>query len=159
VSRTDWLISLHVLAAFALVAGYVLFGVMIAWSWRREKPAEMVRLTGISRTGNALVGVGAIGTLLLGIWLAIEIDAYSILDGWIVAALVLWAIAMETGRRSGALYARAGTRAGELSAAGEEGPSPELRAILRDRRALMWQTLSSLAVLVLLWDMIYKPGA
>ena len=158
-SRYDWILSLHVLGAFALIAGYVLFGVMIAWSWRRETPAEMLRLTVISRTGNVLMWIGAIGTLLLGIWLAIDVDGYSILDGWILAALVLWAVAMETGRRSGALYARAGTRAGELSAAGQEGPSTELREILRDRRALMWQALSTLAVLLLLYDMIYKPGA
>ncbi len=158
-SRYDWLLSLHVLAAFSLVAAYVLYGVMIAWSWRRETPAEMLRLTGISRTGNVLMWIGSIGTLGLGIWLALDVDGYSILDGWILAAIVLWALAMETGRRSGTLYARAGTRAAELSAAGQEGPSTELGEILRDRRALMWQALSSLAVLVLLWDMIYKPGA
>jgi Predicted integral membrane protein (DUF2269) len=159
VSRYDWLVSLHVLAAFALVAGYVLYGVMIAWSWRRETPADMLRLTAVSRAGNALVWVGALGTLLLGIWLALDVDGYSLLDGWILAALVLWAIAMETGRRSGTLYARAATRAGELAAADDEGPSTELRTIVRDRRALMWQALSSLAVLLLLYDMIYKPGA
>ena len=158
-SRYDWLLSLHVLAAFSLVAAYVLYGVMIAWSWRRETPAEMLRLTGISRTGNVLMWIGSIGTLGLGIWLALDVDGYSILDGWILGAIVLWALAMETGRRSGTLYARAGTRAAELSAAGQEGPSTELGEILRDRRALMWQALSSLAVLVLLWDMIYKPGA
>ncbi len=158
-SRYDWLVSLHVLAAFSLVSAYVLYAVMIAWSWRRETPAEMLRLTGITRAGNVLMWIGALGTLLLGIWLALDVDGYSLLDGWIVAALVLWAIAMETGRRSGTLYARATTRAGELTAAGEEGPSTELREILRDRRALMWQTLSSLAVLLLLYDMIYKPGA
>ena len=158
-SRYDWILSLHVLAAFSLVAAYVLYGVMIAWSWRRETPAEMLRLTGISRTGNVLMWIGSIGTLGLGIWLALDVDGYSILDGWILGAIVLWALAMETGRRSGTLYARAGTRAAELSAAGQEGPSTELGEILRDRRALMWQALSSLAVLVLLWDMIYKPGA
>ena len=158
-SRYDWILSLHVLAAFSLVTAYVLYGVMIAWSWRRETPAEMLRLTGISRTGNVLMWVGSIGTLGLGIWLALDVDGYSILDGWILGAIVLWALAMETGRRSGTLYARAGTRAAELSAAGQEGPSTELGEILRDRRALMWQALSSVAVLVLLWDMIYKPGA
>ena len=158
-SRYDWLLSLHVLAAFSLVAAYVVYATMIAWSWRRESPAEMLRLNGITRTTNALMWVGSIGTLALGIWLALDVDGYSLLDGWIIAAFVLWAVAMETGRRSGTLYARAGTRAAELSAAGEEGPSTELREILRDRRALMWQALSSVAVLVLLWDMIYKPGA
>lgn len=158
-SRYDWILSLHVLAAFSLVAAYVLYATLIAWSWRRETPAEMLRITGISRTGNALMWVGSIGTLLLGIWLALDVEGYSLLDEWIILAFVLWAVAMETGRRSGTLYARAGTRAAELSAAGEEGPSTELREILRDRRALMWQTLSTVAVLVLLWDMIYKPGA
>ena len=158
-SRYDWLVSLHVLAAFSLVAAYVVYAVLIAWSWPRETPAEMLRLTAVTRAANVLMWTGSLGTLLLGVWLALDVEGYSLLDGWIVAALVLWAIAMETGRRSGTLYARATTRAGELAAAGDEGPSTELREILRDRRALMWQTLSSLAVLLLLYDMIYKPGA
>jgi hypothetical protein len=155
----DWLLALHVLSAFALVAAYVTFAVLIAWSWNRPIPSAMVRVSGVSRFGTILAGIGGFGTLLLGIWLAIDHDDYQLWDAWIVAALVLWAIATETGRRSGRVYARAGTRGAELAAAGNDAPDSELAATLRDRTALTLQAVSSLLVLLLLLDMIYKPGA
>ena len=50
--------------------------------------------------------------------------------------------------------------AGRLSSEGRgEEPSVELRTLLQDRRAIMLQALSSLGVLLILIDMIYKPGA
>src|SRR5829696_10590963 len=49
---------------------------------------------------NVLWGVGGLGTLILGIWLALYVDGYEIWDGWIIAAIVLWAASAETGRRS-----------------------------------------------------------
>ena len=60
------------------------------------------------------IGIGSIGVLVLGVWLAIDADAYQVWDGWVIAALVLWAIAVETGRRSGVIYTRRRQRAGEL---------------------------------------------
>jgi hypothetical protein len=152
----DWLLALHVLAGFMLVAAYVLFVFLIAWSWRRDTPGAMLRLTGI---GNVLVGIGAMATLILGIWLAIDSDQYQVWDGWVIAALVLWAIALETGRRTGAHYAKARTRAAERAGAGADVSDPELGAILRDRGALALQAVSAVAVLLLIVDMIYKPGA
>src|SRR5215211_4657193 len=49
---------------------------------------------------NVMWGVGGLGTLILGIWLALYVDGYEIWDGWIIAAIVLWAIATELGRRA-----------------------------------------------------------
>ena len=37
--------------------------------------------------------------LLLGIWLALEVDSYELWDGWIIAAIVLWLIASAAGGR------------------------------------------------------------
>ncbi|MBA3384582.1 MAG: hypothetical protein H0T20_08015 [Actinobacteria bacterium] len=107
-----------------------------------------------------LVIVGTLSTLVFGIWLAIERDEYKVWDGWIIAALVLWAIAAETGRRGGVPYMEARKLAERLAAEGRaEEPSPELRAKLKDRNGMILNGLSSLAVLLLLIDMIYKPGA
>ena len=50
--------------------------------------------------GNALWNVGGLGTLVLGIWLALYVDGYEIWDGWIITAIVLFAIATELGRRA-----------------------------------------------------------
>jgi hypothetical protein len=158
-SLHDWLLFLHVLAAFILVAAEVLFTFLIAWLWKRDVPSDIARVSGISRLGNALVGVGAGGVLVLGIVLAFEADSYAIWDAWIVAAIVLWLVWAELGRRTGKVYDAAGARARALVDEGRDEPNPELGAMFRSRAGL-WLHLSTLVVvLLLLLDMIYKPGA
>lgn len=155
----DWLLALHVLAAFALVAALVLFSVVIAFGRRTDTPASTVRLFRVSRGGDALFAVGAIGTIVFGIWLAVRVEDYSLLDFWIVGAIVLWALLMETGRRTGKHYNEARDYARELVAAGETGPSAELNAKLRTRSGLQFQVASCVLAFLLLVDMIWKPGA
>ena len=78
-----------------------------------------------------LIGVGSLVTLGLGIWLADDVG-YGLGDGWVIAAIVLWAL-------SGALAAPAGTtlrHARELAeqlAADGDRPSEELRRAVGDR--------------------------
>jgi hypothetical protein len=50
-------------------------------------------------------------------------------------------------------------KARELQTAGESGPNPELLALNRTQSGLVLQSLSSLVVLLILIDMIWKPGA
>ena len=57
-----------------------------------------------------IVAVGSLGTIVFGVWLAISLDAYQVWDGWVLAAIVLWAIAVEVGRRGGTGYGAAGKR-------------------------------------------------
>jgi hypothetical protein len=97
--------------------------------------------------------------LLLGIWLAIDADAYHVWDGWVIAAIVLWAVSAETGRRGGLNYTEAEKQAKRLVAEGRNDPSPELVALLRDRNAAMLSAVSTIAVLLILVDMLWKPGA
>jgi uncharacterized membrane protein len=159
VSLYDWLLFLHVLSAFALVSAGVLFTFLIAALWKRDLPSDIARVSGISRFGTVLVGIGSIGVLIFGVWLAFEADSYAIWDGWIVAALILWVVVNELGRRVGKAYDAVGARARALVAEGRDAPSPELGAMFRSRKAL-WLHVSSLAVVVLLLlDMFFKPGA
>jgi hypothetical protein len=158
-SLNDWLLFLHVLAAFILVAAEVLFTFLIAWLWKRDVPSDIARVSGLSRFGNVLVGVGAGGVLILGIVLAFEADSYAIWDPWIVAAIVLWVAWAELGRRTGKVYDAAGARARTLVDEGRNEPNPELGAMFRSRPGL-WYHLGSIGVLLLLLlDMIFKPGA
>ena len=155
----DWLLALHVLSAFSLVAALVLFSVVIAFGWSRDRPSEVLRLFRAARVGDALFAIGAIGSIVFGIWLAIEVDAYSILDAWVIAALVLWAVLMETGRREGNLYNRARDRARELGAESGDAGSGELRELQRSQPALLFHAASCVLAFLLLLDMIWKPGA
>jgi hypothetical protein len=50
-------------------------------------------------------------------------------------------------------------KAKELRAAGQTGASPELLAVNRTTRGVVLHLLVSVAVLLLLIDMIWKPGA
>ena len=47
----------------------------------------------------------------------------------------------------------------ELQEAGQTGPNAELLALNRTSRGLLLQTLTSLVVLLIILDMIWKPWA
>jgi uncharacterized membrane protein len=159
VSFDDWMLALHVLSAFAYVAGMILFWVLIVAGWRTDTPEGTMRLEPAVKVGNAAVGIGAGGTIILGIWLAFSVGGYDIWDGWIIAAIVLWLIAAELGRRTGAAYTQGMTKAQELQAAGQTGPSTELLALNRTSNGLVFHALASVTVLLILIIMIWKPGA
>jgi uncharacterized membrane protein len=159
VSFDDWVLALHVLAAFSLVAGIVLFWVLVVVGRRIDTPADTLRLSPIAKVGNATVGAGMGGTIVFGVWLAFSVGGYDIWDGWIIAALVLWLVGAELGRRTGAAYMQAPVKAQELESAGQSGPNAELLALNRTSTGLLIHTLTSLVVLAIIILMIWKPGA
>jgi hypothetical protein len=129
VSRYDWLLFLHLIGAFAAVGSVVVFSVLLLGG-DRVAGAQLTFL------GRRLWDVGGLLTLVFGIWLALDVDGYGLLDGWILSALVLWAVAAGTGIRVGMAYdAGTGERARPLYA------------------------VMTIAVLALLVVMVYKPGA
>ena len=113
----DFILFLHVLSAFMLAATVVMSSAVVLGA---ATPDRTIRLS------NLLWDIGGIGTLVFGIWLAI--DEYDIFDGWIIAGIVLWAIATEFGRRA------------------REDLTP-------------WHWLRAAVVVLLLIDMVFKPGA
>jgi hypothetical protein len=127
VSRYDWLLFLHLIGAFAAVGSAVVFSVLLLGA-DRVAGAELTFLA------RRLWDVGGLLTLVFGIWLAL--DDYGIGDGWILTALVLWAIAAGAGIR--------------LGMAMEEGGGERVRPLY---------AVMTIAVLALLVVMIYKPGA
>jgi hypothetical protein len=89
VSSAAWLLSLHVLAAFAV--GAPLTALLIASvALRATDPAHGRALAGIMRISSTMFRAGVAATLVFGLWLVFTRDAYSLLDGWVIAALVLW---------------------------------------------------------------------
>lgn len=154
----DWILALHLLSAFALVGAQVVFWIMIVALWRTDSTRRVDSLMRVSQVGTVMVGVGALGTIVFGVWLAISQDAYEVWDGWVIAAIVLWAIAVELGRRGGAGYGAAGMEAGKLAASGIE-TSPEVAATFGASRAFWLHSASTVLVLLILIDMIWKPGA
>jgi hypothetical protein len=133
----DTLLFLHVLAAFALVVTVVIFSAFVLGArgdWR------------ILSVGNVMWAIGGLGTIVFGVWLAIYVEGYDLLDGWVIAAIVLWVIASGLGGRVQAAF-------GEAFSAREGGV-----AIALPSQAVMLHWLRTLAVVLLLIDMVYKPG-
>ncbi len=158
-SLDEWALALHVLSAFAFVGGIVLFWVLIIAGRTADTPDDTLRMEPVAKVGNVAVGVGAGGTLLLGIFLALSYGDYNLWDGWIIAAIVLWIAAAAAGSRTGAEYMKPLLKARELSEAGQTGSNPELLALNRTQRGVALHAVSSLIALALLVVMIWKPGA
>jgi uncharacterized membrane protein len=158
-SLDQWVLALHVLSAFAFVAGVVLFWVLIVAVRKTDTPEGTTRMEPIVKVGNASIGIGAGGTIIFGIWLAFSVGGYDIWDGWIIAAIVLWLATGAVGQRTGQAYLQGMNKARELHKAGQTGPNADLLALNRTQNGVVLHTVATLLLLLLLIDMIWKPGA
>ena len=155
---SDWLLALHLLAAFALVAALVLYTAVMVANWGADRPQRASAYFRLAAVGGPLVGAGAGLALLFGIALAIDLDAYHPWDVWILASIALWAIGSATGSRVGAHYTGAQELVERRAAEGDE-PSAELAAQLSDRKARTLHAITLFAFTAVLVLMIFKPGA
>ena len=154
----DWVLALHLISAVSLVGAVTMFSVMIAALWRTDDPAAVTSFMRVGLVGNVLVTVGSLGTVVFGVWLAIALDAYQLWDGWVLAALILWAIATGVGQQAGNGYRARSEMAAQLVSSGSPR-SPELAAAMGVSRAFWLHCLSTVLILLILVDMIWKPGA
>jgi hypothetical protein len=128
----DWLLFLHLVAGFMLAVTVVMYSAVAM---------------GATLGGRGLFvadrcwDVGGLGTLILGVWLALHLDQYEIWDGWIIGAIVLWLVATGLGEN-----------VRKRLAEGESG-GVTTGAVT----TMHW--LRTLAVIGLLVLMIWKPGA
>ena len=154
----DWILALHLLSAFALVGAEVVFSIMIVALWRSDSPARVASTMPLARVGTVLVMAGITGTIVFGVWLAISRDEYQLWDGWVIAALVLWAIGGFLGQKSGEGYQAGGELGAKLTAEGVTS-SPELVETFGASRAFWLHWATVLVVVLIIVDMIWKPGA
>ena len=129
-SLYEWLLFLHLLAAFLLVAGLAAYGAVVLGA------GDAAVARALTSPATVLWSAGGLGVLLFGIALALEVDSYQLWDGWIIAAVVLWLVASAAG----------GRLARELREGGRGSP----------RLLFAVMAITSFALLI---DMVYKPGA
>jgi len=134
------LLFLHVLSAFVMVTAVGMY-VAIAVAVRGERHAAPA--LALAPVAGLLWAVGGLAVIVFGIWLALHVGQYSLTDGWIIAAIVLWVIGSGLGGRISAGYRRARADGG----------------MSLDSATLTLTLLLVLTVVVILIDMIYKPGA
>ena len=121
----DWLLFFHLIAGFLLGVTVVIYS------------AVALGATAPGRTlfvADRCWDVGGLGTLILGIWLALHLDEYGLFDGWILGAIALWLVATGLGQ---SIQRR--TASGEAAA------------------GMHW--IRTIVIIGLLVLMIWKPGA
>jgi hypothetical protein len=123
----DWLLFLHLVAAFLLAATIVMYSAVALGA---AAPGRTLFIA------DRCWDVGGLGTLIFGIWLALNLDQYDFFDGWILGALALWFVATGLGQTVQRRMA-----SGDTSAIA----------------AMHW--IRTLVVIGLLVLMVWKPGA
>ena len=133
------LLFLHVTSAFTMVTAAGLF-LAIALAQRSNRhSATALRL---APAAAILWPIGSLLAIVFGVWLALHDSQYSLGDGWIIAAIVLWVIGGAIGGRLGSGYRK-------VTASGAAA----------DPSALVLNLALVVTLVVILIDMIYKPGA
>ena len=123
----DWLLFFHLLAAFLLFVTLVTYTAMALGAVAGGRAVFVA---------DRCWDVGGLGTLVLGIWLALYLDEYDFFDGWILGAIALWFVATGLGQSTQRRVAADATA-----------------------RIATMHWLRTLAVLGLLVLMVWKPGA
>jgi hypothetical protein len=123
----------HTLLFFHLIAAFLLAVTVVMYSAVALGATSSPRMLFVA---DRCWDVGGLGTLIFGIWLALNLDEYDFFDGWILLALALWFVATGLGQ---SVQRRIG--------------SEDARAVT----AMHW--IRTIVVLALLVTMIWKPGA
>lgn len=147
------MLSFHLLSAFAVAAALVLFSVMV-YSGRRMTTLEETRLLfRVGPLGTVLIAAGIGLTFVFGVILAVHSNTFNIWDGWVIAGIVLWAAFAAVGQRTGKYY----TDVQKLVE--KDGTEAEALALLRAPTGAMLHVATVGLFVLILLDMIFKPGA
>ncbi|HEX6654498.1 MAG TPA: hypothetical protein VF072_17250 [Thermoleophilaceae bacterium] len=123
----------HTLLFFHLIAAFLLAVTIVMYSAVALGATSSPRMLFVA---DRCWDVGGLGTLIFGIWLALNLDQYDFFDFWILFALALWLVATGLGQ---SVQRRIG---------GED-----VSAVY----ALHW--IRTIVVIALLVTMVWKPGA
>jgi uncharacterized membrane protein len=149
------LLFFHLLGAVSFFAGGAVVGTLQLAAIRRERPSEVYALLRLAPVGAALVGVGALLTLVFGIALA-EHEGFGLSPAWIQAALGLWVASMAVGGYGGRTTRHARHLAQRLAAEGDV-PSAELHDLVAARVPLAASLASGLMLIAILALMVWQP--
>lgn len=153
---TNLALFLHIAGVLLFVSGVVVAGVGFESARRRQRPAEIALLLGMTRWGVALVAAGGLLLLACGLWLVGLEDDVGFGTGWIDAAIALFVAAMVLGGLAGQRPKRARKLATRLAGEGEEA-SPSLRALLDDPLSRAANYVSAALIVAILALMVFKP--
>ena len=157
VTSYQWLLGLHVVAAFLFLSGGVMVGLVHLAAVRSGRPSRIALLLGLTRIGVVAVVAGALGSLALGLALVEHLPYREVGDTWLALSLLLWTASIVMGGVGGR-SARKTRYLAETLAADRDESSPELDRALADPVAFALNYGSVLAALAVLALMIWKPA-
>jgi uncharacterized membrane protein len=157
-TRIDWLLLFHLIGALLFFGGACVATVGQVEAMRRRRPSEVALLLGTARLGVALVGLGALMTLVFGSAIVARSGGWSFDETWIGAAYALWLASMVVGAIGGRPARKARELAERLAAEGD-APSAELDRAVRDPLSLVLSLASGAILLALVVLMVWKPGS
>jgi uncharacterized membrane protein len=156
VTTYQWLLGLHVVVAMLFLGGAFAAGLVHAAATRASRPSETATLLRLTRPGVLVVGVGAVGSLALGLALVDHLSYRSIGDTWVALAIALWVVSMVLGAIGGRSARHARYLAERLAREGDR-PSDELRRALTAPVTVVVNYASFIVAVAILALMIWKP--
>jgi uncharacterized membrane protein len=151
----DIALFLHLLGVLLFVSGIVLAGVGFESARRRDRPAEIVLLLGVTRVGVVLAAIGGVVVGVFGLWL-VRLGRFGYGSGWVDASIGLFALALALGGVGGQRPKRARRLARRLIA-DRASADDDLRDLLNDRGSRRANYAAAVLVVAILALMVFKP--
>lgn len=157
-SFEDWIFALHVTMGALLVGSLVMSWIVVVSLLRVDTPETTLSLHRVELVATGAILIGLLGTISLGIWTAILRIEFHPWDRWVTAAYALWLVAAALLWRSFGEFEKPARKAKALLATSRKGPDADLLALNRTSRGLVLRALASLAIVLIVVDMLWKPG-
>jgi uncharacterized membrane protein len=147
----EWLLFVHVIAAMIWVGGVLVLGAFAAMVLRGGDASMIGRFVGILRLVGPIVLAPAPATVLaFGVWMVLKSETWSFDQLWVSLAFGLLIVAFAFGA---AFQSRAAIAAARASSRGDgDEAAQHLRRWARGCGLIL------LVLLVVTWDMVFKPG-
>ncbi len=146
----EWLKWIHVLAAIVWLGGALITQLYVL----RLKNAEPAHRLGFARdlvfAGQRIYAPAAAVALTAGVWMVLDRPAYAFEQTWIVIGIA--GLLIAAGIATGYIVPQTKKAIGFM----ESGQGPQAGAVIK--KVGISARLGTLVLLVVLWDMIFKPG-
>jgi putative membrane protein len=149
----SWLVLFHIVAAMLWIGGSVALNVLGARARASADPSSRIEFVrSLGYVGPRVLAPSVVAVVVLGVWMVLSNEAWSFSQPWIVAGLALWLASLLFG---GAYLGRVGIQL-QRSVDADGGDAPETRRLLD--RWILGSRVLLLILLVVAWDMVFKPG-
>jgi uncharacterized membrane protein len=151
----DTLKFLHIVAAMTWLGSGIYAQVLGTRAMREKDPQHLGYVArDIGDLGKFLITPASITVIIFAVSMVAYSPVWNFTDTWIIIALVGYGATLVTG--AGFLGPEAG-RLGKLAAQGHTPDEPEM--LHRIRRILMVSRIDLVVLILVVADMVFKPGA